>query len=48
MQCAGVLFASVDDDVSANTRSGVSTAQRDVCFHPEGSVATSASAFGFV
>jgi hypothetical protein len=48
MQCAGVLFASVEDTVSANTRAGVSTEQGDVCFHPEGSVAASASAFGFV
>jgi hypothetical protein len=48
MQCAGVLFASVEDTVSANTRSGVSTEQGDVCFHPEGGVAASASAFGFV
>jgi hypothetical protein len=48
MQCPGVLFASVEDTVSANTRSGVSTEQGDVCFHPEGSVAASTSAFGFV
>jgi hypothetical protein len=47
MQCAGVLFASVVLAVSANTRSGVSTEQADVCVHPDGNAAASASASGF-
>jgi hypothetical protein len=48
MQCAGVLFANVVLAVSAKTRVGVSTEQGDVCVHPDGSAAASASASGFV
>jgi hypothetical protein len=48
MQCAGVLFANVVLAVSAKTREDVSTEQADVCVHPDGSAAASASATGFV